>query len=246
MVFIRTDRAPICVRGLGIPLAFPAYVFTGYPYFGRETRPFLFSKNCLIGGACNTHLHHSIFKEQRNFCGREEARTPESPPWQGGILTNWTTRPVIYLCIHSNLNKVRLFEKCTILIISFLKIAVWTFTVNNLKTKNYEQKTFNLKSGWELIAFSPMSVFNHNDFSLSVCPSGQPIGRGLISAFQFLLAMHQRLSHLRLHIAEPLLIFLSKNFHNTNITKIFETSKFISTFFEIFFIVVLKTLVIQI
>jgi hypothetical protein len=58
--------------------------------------------------------------------------------------------------------------------------------------------------------------------------------------------MHQRLSHLRLHIAEPLLIFLSKNFHNTNITKIFETSKFISTFFEIFFIVVLKTLVIQI
>ena len=139
-----------------------------------------------------------------------------------------------------------MFEKCTILIISFLKIAVWTFTVNNLKTKNYEQKTFNLKSGWELIAFSPMSVYYHNDFSLSVCPSGQPIGRGLISAFQFLLAMHQRLSHLRLHIAEPLLIFLSKNFHNTNITKIFETSKFISTFFEIFFIVVLKTLVIQI
>ena len=36
-------------------------------FFGRETRPLLFSKNYLIGGACNTHLHHSIFKEQRNF-----------------------------------------------------------------------------------------------------------------------------------------------------------------------------------
>lgn len=24
-------------------------------------------KELLIGGACNTHLHHSIFKEQRNF-----------------------------------------------------------------------------------------------------------------------------------------------------------------------------------
>lgn len=28
--------------------------------------------------------------------------------------------------------------------------------INNLKTKNYEQKTFNLKSDWELIAFSPI------------------------------------------------------------------------------------------
>ena len=73
MVFIRTDRAPICVRGLGIPLAFPAYVFTGYPYFGRETRPLLFSKNCLIGGACNTHLHHSILRKQRkHFAVRME------------------------------------------------------------------------------------------------------------------------------------------------------------------------------
>ena len=32
----------------------------------------------------------------------------------------------------------------------------------------------------------------------------------------------------------------SKNFHNTNITKNFETSKFISTFFEIFFICCFK------
>ena len=36
MVFIRTDRAPICVRGLGIPLAFPAYVFTGYPFLDEK------------------------------------------------------------------------------------------------------------------------------------------------------------------------------------------------------------------
>ena len=79
MVFIRTDRAPICVWGLGIPLAFPAYGFTGYPY--SDEKPALsYFKELLIGGACNTHLHHSIFKEQRNFCGREEARTPESPP----------------------------------------------------------------------------------------------------------------------------------------------------------------------
>jgi hypothetical protein len=32
------------------------------------------------------------------------------------------------------------------------------------------------------------------------------IGRGLISAFYFLLAMLKRLSHLRPHIAEPLYI----------------------------------------
>ena len=51
MVFIRTDRAPICVRGLGIPLAFPAYGFTGYPYFGRETRPFLFQRSIFLFGA---------------------------------------------------------------------------------------------------------------------------------------------------------------------------------------------------
>ena len=88
MVFIRTDRAPICVRGLGIPLAFPAYVFTGYPYFGRETRPFLFSKNCLIGGACNTHLHHSIFKEQRNFCGVYGTRTRDLRRDRAALLTN--------------------------------------------------------------------------------------------------------------------------------------------------------------
>ena len=76
MVFIRTDRAPICVRGLGIPLAFPAYVFTGYPYFGRETRPFLFSKNCLIGGACNTHLHHSILRKQRKHFAVRRGHDP--------------------------------------------------------------------------------------------------------------------------------------------------------------------------
>ena len=35
-----------------------------------------------------------------------------------------TKNDTYILCIHSNLNKVRLFEKCTILIISFLKIAV--------------------------------------------------------------------------------------------------------------------------
>ena len=63
-----------------------------------------------------------------------------------------------------------------ILIISILKIAVWTFTINNLKTKNYEQKTFNLKSGWELIAFSP--IHNLPQFSQKMS-----IGRGLISAF---------------------------------------------------------------
>ena len=34
--------------------------------------------------------------------------------------------------------------------------------------------------------------------------------------------------------------YFSKNFHNTNITKISETSKFISTFFEIFLYVVQK------
>ena len=95
MVFIWTDRAPICVQGIWcIPFAFPAYVFTGYPCWTRNP-PFLIFKELFWLEAlfCNTHLHHSIFKEQRNFCGREEARTPESPPWQGGILTNWTTVP---------------------------------------------------------------------------------------------------------------------------------------------------------
>ena len=40
--------------------------------------------------------------------------------------------------------------------------------------------------------------------------------------------------------------YFSKNFHNTNITKISEISKFISTFFEIFFICCSKTLTLQI
>ena len=85
-----TDRSCSDLRSgyLVNPLAFPAYVFTGYPFFGRETRPFLFSKNCLIGGACNTHLHHSILKEQRNFCGVYGTRTRDLRRDRAALLTN--------------------------------------------------------------------------------------------------------------------------------------------------------------
>ena len=67
MVFIRTDRAPICVQGIWcIPFAFPAYVFTGYPFFGRETRPFLLSKNYFDWRRCfATPISTTLFLKNR-------------------------------------------------------------------------------------------------------------------------------------------------------------------------------------
>lgn len=88
MVFIRTDRAPICVWGLGVPLAFPAYVFTGYPYFGRETRPFLFSKNYLILGATVARSTTLFSKNRENACGVYGTRTRDLRRDRAALLTN--------------------------------------------------------------------------------------------------------------------------------------------------------------
>ena len=75
MVFIWTDRAPICVQGIWyIPFAFPAYVFTGYPCWTRKP-PFLIIKELFWLEAlfCNTHLHHSVLRKQRkHFAVRME------------------------------------------------------------------------------------------------------------------------------------------------------------------------------
>ena len=50
MVFIWTDRAPICVQGIWcIPFAFPAYVFTGYPYLDEKPALSSFKELYIIG-----------------------------------------------------------------------------------------------------------------------------------------------------------------------------------------------------
>ena len=52
-------------RVIGIIPSLSLLMYSQVILFGRETRPLLFSKNCLIGGACNTHLHHSVLRKQR-------------------------------------------------------------------------------------------------------------------------------------------------------------------------------------
>ena len=50
MVFIRTDRVEICVQGYWYnPFAFPAYVFTGYPFRTRNP-PSLSFKELFLNG----------------------------------------------------------------------------------------------------------------------------------------------------------------------------------------------------
>ena len=45
MVFIQTDRVAICVQGYWYnPFAFPAYVFTGYPYLDEKPALSLFQR----------------------------------------------------------------------------------------------------------------------------------------------------------------------------------------------------------
>ena len=53
---------PICVQDIGILFAFPAYVFTGYPYSDEKPALSYFQRTIYFGGD-RRQLHHSIFSK---------------------------------------------------------------------------------------------------------------------------------------------------------------------------------------
>lgn len=59
-------------RVFGVSLSLFLLMYSQVILVGRETRPFLFSKNYLIGGACNTHLHHSVLEIYRETIWRSQ------------------------------------------------------------------------------------------------------------------------------------------------------------------------------
>ena len=67
--------------------------------------------------------------------------------------------------------------------------------INNLKTKNYEQKNFHIKERLRTYSIQPVS-----SITISLYPQ-----ESLISA-SYYFKNAKRLSHLRPHIAEPLYI----------------------------------------
>ena len=68
MVFIRTEPLKFCVQGiLVIPFAFPAYVFTGYPFWTRNP-PFLISKiYFFVWGDCRHSTTLFFIKQRKHF-----------------------------------------------------------------------------------------------------------------------------------------------------------------------------------
>ena len=67
-------------RILVYSIRFPCLCIHRLSLFGRETRPFLFSKNYLFGGD-NRQLHHSILRKQRKQMRCVRDSNPWPPAW---------------------------------------------------------------------------------------------------------------------------------------------------------------------
>ena len=89
-------------RVIGIIPSLFLLMYSQVILFGRETRPFFISKNYIyIRGDYLRYcvmqvllLHHSVLRKQRKHLRCVWDSNPRSPPWQGGILTNWTNTPI--------------------------------------------------------------------------------------------------------------------------------------------------------
>ena len=71
MVFIRTDRVVICVQGYWYnPFAFPAYVFTGYPFRTRNPPTIIFKELFYFWGDCRHSTTLFFIKQRKHFAVR--------------------------------------------------------------------------------------------------------------------------------------------------------------------------------
>ena len=71
MVFIRTDPLKFCVQGiLVIPFAFPAYVFTGYPFRTRNPPTIIFKELFYFWGDCRHSTTLFFIKQRKHFAVR--------------------------------------------------------------------------------------------------------------------------------------------------------------------------------
>ena len=71
MVFIRTEPLKFCVQGiLVIPFAFPAYVFTGYPFRTRNPPTIIFKELFYFWGDCRHSTNLFFIKQRKHFAVR--------------------------------------------------------------------------------------------------------------------------------------------------------------------------------
>ena len=86
-----------------IPFAFPAYVFTGYP-FGRETRPFFFQRTLFLLEVVKYNTSTTLFLKNRETSAGDTGVEPAPNCVTGRHLNRLTYRPKLVI-LNKFLNK---------------------------------------------------------------------------------------------------------------------------------------------